>query len=120
MAGVLFLTIVLNAILFSGIFWFLTFISKTLYSNSYTSYKLNFYECGFKNMTKKNISYDINYVMVLLFLLIYDGEFLILIPFAFNITFISMFNILAISFFLVWLLIALFYDYAFNALEWQN
>ena len=120
MAGVLFLTIVLNAILFSFIFWILTFISKTLYSNTYTSYKLNFYECGFKNITKKQISYDINYVMVLLFLLIYDGEFLILIPFSFNITFISIFNIFAISFFLIWLLIALFYDYAFNALEWQN
>lgn len=120
MAGVLFFNLIVNAILFSCIFWILTFISKTLYSNSYTNYKLNFYECGFKNITKKKITYDINYVMVLLFLLIYDGEFLILIPFSFNISYISIYNIGALIFFLLWLLIALFYDYAFGALEWQN
>ncbi|MCA9460332.1 MAG: NADH-quinone oxidoreductase subunit A [Nanoarchaeota archaeon] len=62
----------------------LTFIGKVVYTNKYFNYKLNFYECGFKNLTRKKISYEINYIMLVLFLLIYDGEFLILIPFAFN------------------------------------
>ena len=120
MAGVLFINIICNAILFSFIFWILTFLAKSLYTNNYSNYKLNFYECGFKNLTKKQITYDLNYVMLLLFLLIYDGEFLILIPFAFNISFISLYTILSFTFFMFWLIIALFYDYSFGALDWQN
>lgn len=120
MAGVLFLNIIINAILFSFIFWILTFLSKTFYSNKYFNYKYNFYECGFKNLTKKKISYDINYILLVLFLLIYDGEFLILIPFAFNITYLSVEIIIAVVFFIIWLIVALIFDYAYGALDWQN
>lgn len=120
MAGVLFLNIIINAILFSFLFWILTFLSKMFYSNKYFNYKFNFYECGFKSLHKKKITYDINYVLVLLFLLIYDGEFLVLIPFAFNSLCISFLIILSFIFFLVWLIIALIFDYAYSALDWQN
>lgn len=120
MAGVLFLNIILCASLFSCLFWLLTFIAKVSYSNKYFNYKVNFYECGFKNLTKKKITYDINYILLLLFLLIYDGEFLILIPFSFNSLYISINVIFALTFFLVWLLIALIFDYAYGALDWQN
>lgn len=120
MTGVLFINIIINACLFSCIFWILTFVSKTLYTNKYFNYKYNFYECGFKNLTKKKISYDINYILLVLFLLIYDGEFLILIPFSFNITFISIETLFIVIFFIFWLFIALMFDYAYSALDWQN
>lgn len=120
MAGVLFINIIINAFFFSFIFWILTFLAKKFYSNNYFNYKLNFYECGFKNLTKKKISYDLNYILLVLFLLIYDGEFLILIPFAFNSLYFSLNLVITLSFFLIWLLIALIYDYAFSALDWQN
>ena len=120
MTGVLFLHIIINSILFSFIFWTLTFLSKIFYSNKYFNYKYNFYECGFKNLTKKKISYDINYILLVLFLLIYDGEFLILIPFSFNITCTSLEVIIAVIFFIIWLIIALIFDYAYGALDWQN
>lgn len=120
MAGVLYLNIIVSAIIFSFIFWGLTFLAKYTYSNKYFNYKVNFYECGFKNLTKKKITYDINYILLLLFLLIYDGEFLLLIPFSFNSFFISFTVICCLSFFLIWLLIALIFDYAYGALDWQN
>lgn len=119
MAGIIFTQLIISAILFSFIFWILTFIGKSLYTTKYFNYKLNFYECGFKNLTKKKITYEINYIMLILFLLIYDGEFLILIPFAFNITIVSLEIFICVYFFLAWLLIALIFDYAYNALEWQ-
>ncbi len=84
MAGVIFIQLIGKAVAFSFVFWGLTFAGKILYTNKYFNYKLNFYECGFKNLTKKKISYEINYIMLVLFLLIYDGEFLILVPYAFN------------------------------------
>lgn len=119
MVGVVFLNIILNAFFFSFIFWLLTFISKFLYSNKYFNYKLNFYECGFKNITKKKISYEINFSLLLLFLLLYDGEFLVLIPLALNTSLITFSIGIAVFFFLAWLIIALLVDYSFNALDWQ-
>jgi len=83
-AGSFFIYILLSAFIFSFIFWVLTFLSKIFYTNKYFHYKLNFYECGFRNLTKKKISYELNYIMLILFLIIYDGEFLVLIPYAFN------------------------------------
>lgn len=117
--GVIFVQLVLNAIVFSFIFWILTFLAKSLFSSKYYDYKLNFYECGFKNLTKKNISYEINYVMIVLFLLIYDGEFLILVPFVLNITKISVEVVICILVFVAWIIAALLFDYCFGALEWQ-
>ena len=119
MAGVLFLHLIISAFFFSFIFWILTFVSKALYTNKYYTYKLNFYECGFKNLTKQKISYELNYIMLILFLLIYDGEFLILIPYGFNNIFLSIEVVACITFFFVWLIIALFIDYVFSALDWQ-
>ena len=119
MAGVLFVQLILNAIIFSFIFWILTFSAKALFSNKYYDYKLNFYECGFKNLTKKKVAYEINYTLLVLFLLLYDGEFLVLIPFALNTT-CGLFTVYCCAFlFLAWLLIALLFDYSLNALEWQ-
>ncbi len=119
MVGVIFIQLILNAIVFSFIFWILTFLAKSLFSNRYYDYKLNFYECGFKNLTKKSIAYEVNYVMLMLFLLIYDGEFLILVPYALNLKSISLGAFICIFIFLLWLIAALLFDYCFGALEWQ-
>lgn len=120
MTGVIFLSIIINASIFSLIFWALTFLAKTLYTNKYSYYKFNFYECGFKSLSKKKIKYEVNFLLLLLFLLVYDGEFLILIPFAFNTWGLNFYYICALIFFIIWLLIALFFDFMFGALEWQN
>ena len=119
MAGNLVFILVLNAIIFSFIFWILTFVSKYYYSNKYYNTKLNFYECGFKNYSYKNINYEINYSMLVLFLLLYDGEFLILIPFGLNNLALSFEIFFTFFFFYVWLIITILFDYSFNALDWQ-
>lgn len=119
MTGVIFATIVYNAVIFSFIFWILTFLAKYLYTNNYSYYKYNFYECGFKSLTKNNIKYNINFLLLLLFLLLYDGEFLILIPFSFNAWALSLSYTIALVFFIIWLFIALLFDYIYGALDWQ-
>lgn len=119
MVGIVFIQLIINALFFSFIFWILTFVSKIFYSNRYYSYKLNFYECGFKNITKVKTTYEVNFILVLLFLLIYDGEFLILIPLTLYINFLSFEIIVSAIFFIVWFIITLVFDYAYHALEWQ-
>ena len=119
MVGVFFLQIVLNSVIFSFIFWILTYLAKYTYSNKFYNYKLNFYECGFKNITKVKTTYEVNFILVLLFLLIYDGEFLILIPLTLYINFLSFEIIVSAMFFIIWFIITLVFDYAYHALEWQ-
>ncbi len=118
MVGILVFNIIINAILFSFIFWILTFVSKYLYSNKYYNTKNNFYECGFKNINKKP-AYEINFILLLLFILIYDGEFLLIIPFSLNANVYTPEVFLCFFFFFLLFIISLLFDYSYSALEWQ-
>lgn len=111
--------VIVNAIFFSFIFWILTFLLKYYYSNKNFTYKLNFYECGFKSLTNLKVQYNINFILIILFILIYDGEFLVLIPLALNISLLSFPALFVLIFFIVMLIATLVYDLIFNSLEWQ-
>ena len=119
MAGSIVFFLIVNAIIFSQIFWIITFISKFYYSNKYYNSKLNFYECGFKSLTQFQVNYGINFIILILFILIYDGEFLIIIPFSLNILISQFTSYVVLFFFILWLYITLLLDYVFNALDWQ-
>ncbi len=119
MIGSFLVKLIVYASLFSIIFWLLTFVGKWFYSNIYYNYKLNFYECGFKSLTKVKINYNINYILLLLFFLIYDGEFLILLPFSLNFSLLYFQTFWCLWFFIFWLLLTLLIDYIYQALDWQ-
>lgn len=119
MVGIFLFQLLINAFFFTFLFWILTFVAKFTYSNKFFNYKLNFYECGFKNMTSKTPAYELNFFLAILILLIYDGEFLILVPLSLNSSVISTEVILCAAFFLIWLLATLIYDLVYKALEWQ-
>lgn len=118
-AGILVFTTILNAIIFSFIFWILTFISKYYYSNKYYNTKLNYYECGFKSLTQYQINYSLNFLLLVLFLLLYDGEFLIIIPFSLNVLVSQSIGFVVLFYFLIWLYLTLLLDYIYSALDWQ-
>lgn len=111
--------VICNAIIFSFTFWLLTFLFKFYYSNKNYNYKLNFYECGFKSLNNLKIQYNINFTLIILFLLIYDGEFLILVPVALNISILNFTSLFLLIIFILLLIFTLLFDYIFNSLEWQ-
>lgn len=117
-SGVILYTLV-NAVFFSLIFWIITFLLKYYYSNKNFNYKLNFYECGFKSLNNIKIQYNINFILIILFLLIYDGEFLILIPLSLNIGLINFVSLFLLCLFILLLIATLLYDLMYNSLEWQ-
>jgi hypothetical protein len=53
----------------------------------------------------------------MLFLLIYDGEFLILIPVALNINILNFSSIMVLIFFIFLLIFTLIFDLIYNSLE---
>lgn len=117
-SSIIFYTVV-NVILFSLIFWIITFILKYYYSNKNFNYKLNFYECGFKSLNNIKIQYNINFILIVLFLLIYDGEFLVLIPLSLNISLLNFISVILLFLFMILLIVTLLYDLIYNSLEWQ-
>lgn len=119
MIGGIVFYVIINATIFSFIFWILTFGLKYFYSNKNFNNKLSFYECGFKSLTNIKIQYNVNFILLLLFLLIYDGEFLILIPFALNIAIMNFIPLFVLIIFITLLLITLLLDLVYNTLEWQ-
>lgn len=119
MAGVLFITVITNCVGFSFIFWTLTYLGKYFFSYKFYDYKLDFYECGFKNITTFSPQYNINFILLVLFLIIYDGEFLILIPYALNAPTVSPELFAALIIFFLWLCVAVFCDYSYHALDWN-
>lgn len=108
-----------NIIIFSLIFWLLTWGCEYLYKKKNHSTKYQVYECGFKSFDVLNLQININFILLCIFLMLYDIEFVFLIPVIFNIYNMYWFQYLILVMFSIVILISLVYDWQMNALSWQ-
>ena len=118
MGGTLVGLIVLNCFIFSFIFWLLTFFSKIFYVSKYKNYKLDFYECGFQRTSFLKVNYSIQYILLSTFLILYDGELLLLYPVFMDLVYTSNYIITVIFFFIFLLVLAVLVDYLYSTLDW--
>lgn len=109
--------LIINLFLFSCIFWLLTFLGEYFYGKKEQISKKQFYECGFKTLSDTNIVFNLNFSMVCVFLILYDIEFTLLYPFIFNTFNFSFYNFIIILIFIGLIILSLFYDIQFNALN---
>ncbi len=107
-----------NVLIFSLIFWLLTFLSEAFYSKKNQFSKKQFYECGFKSITDLNLQINLNFSLIAIFLILYDVEFTFLFPFLFNFSFLSSTAIIFFFFFILLLLLCLIFDLQLNSLSW--
>ena len=115
----LFLALLVNSLLFSFIFWALTAASKFFYYDKYSNYKLDFYECGFKSLSAIRINIPVQFVLVSVFLIVYDSEFLLMYPAVFNLSNLLSLQFLILVVFIAFLYFALLVDYVYSALDWS-
>lgn len=108
-----------NILIFSIIFWILLIICSYFYKIKNHKSKKQFCECGFKSLSDINIQININFIMVAVFLVLYDIEFVLLFPILFNIIHISIYNYMFFSIFIILIIASLFYDLQSNSLNWQ-
>lgn len=108
-----------NIIIFSLIFWFLTWACEYFYKKRTHISKKQVYECGFKSFDNLNIQINLNFILLCIFLVLYDIEFVFLIPIIFNIQSIFLFQYIIVLFFIILILISLIYDWQMHALSWQ-
>jgi len=119
LGDVVILFLIQNILIFTLIFWLLTWIGEFFFTKKNHSTKKNFYECGFKSVSDINIQINFNFSMICVFLILYDIEFTLLIPVFFNLFYISYFNFLLILLFISLIILSLIYDWQLNALNWQ-
>ena len=108
-----------HVLLFSFIFWFLTWASEYYYNKKNDSAKKQTYECGFKSLDSLNFQINLNFVLLCVFLLLYDVEFTFLLPIVFNVYHTILFNFWLFVAFVVLMFICLFYDWQAHSLTWQ-
>jgi NADH:ubiquinone oxidoreductase subunit 3 (subunit A) len=97
-------------LLFYFIFWGLTWAGEYFYKKKNHDAKRQFYECGFKVSTDTDIQFNLSFTLLCVFLVLYDLEFTILIPFLFNSAFITSTSIFVFFFFMLLIFLSLIYD----------
>jgi len=108
-----------NVLVFSLIFWALLLLSSYFYKIKNQSSKRHFCECGFKSLSDLNIQININFIMLCVFLILYDIEFTLLFPILFNIWNINIIQYIYFLLFITLIIASLFYDWQTNSLSWQ-
>lgn len=108
-----------NVLVFSLIFWGLLLLSSYFYKIKNQNSKRHFCECGFKSLSDLNIQININFIMLCVFLILYDIEFTLLFPILFNIWNINIIQYVYFLIFISLIVASLFYDWQTNSLSWQ-
>jgi len=119
LGDIVILFLIQNIMIFSLIFWLLTWAGEYFYKRKNHASKKNFYECGFKSTTDINIQINLNFSILCVFLILYDIEFTFLIPVFFNFFYLSLLQYIVLNIFIIIILVSLVYDWQMNALNWQ-
>ncbi len=108
-----------NCFLISFIFWLLTFIGY-LFRDSYENYTAgSFYECGFRSLQNNTISFNLNTISIALFLVIYEIEFLLIVPHSFSLFFYNDINNTWFIVFILFIFVTLLFDLMLDVIKWE-
>lgn len=108
-----------NVVIFSLIFWFLTWAGGFFFKKKNHTTKRNFYECGFSSLTDIHIQINLNFALLCIFLILYDIEFTFLFPILFNLHNVTLLQFFFFFLFVLAIGLSLLYDWQVNALSWQ-
>lgn len=108
-----------NVLIFCWLFWILTFCGEYFYTINVQFFKNHLYECGFKILNDIDIQIHFNFILLASFLVLYDVEFMLLIPIVFNTQYIGYIQFFVLISFFFFFLFSLIYDWHAKALNWQ-
>ena len=84
-----------------------------------TSEKLSPYECGFEAFEDSRMKFDVRYYLVAILFIIFDLEIAFFIPWAVAFDTLGMTGFIAMSIFVVLLIVGFFVEWRRGALEWE-
>ena len=119
----IFFTFITIFFLINTIFLLLKFIfykNILFIQNISKNNKNNFYECGVKPISQKIINFNINYLLLSIFFILYDSELLLIIPIVYNFNFMTLSDFSLLYLYIILIIVSLFIDFEKNSLIWQN
>ncbi len=81
--------------------------------------KLSPYECGFEAFEDARLKFDVRYYLVAILFIIFDLEIAFLFPWAVALDGLGLTALLAMSFFLLLLVVGFIYEWRKGALQWE-
>jgi len=81
--------------------------------------KLSPYECGFEAFDDSRMKFDVRYYLVAILFIIFDLEIAFFIPWALVLDKLGVFGLIAMTIFVVELVIGFFFIWKKGALEWE-
>ncbi len=102
-----------------GIGVVLMIVGAVLGPHKGSSEKLSPYECGFEAFEDARMKFDVRYYRVAILFIIFDLEIAFLFPWAVVLDRIGMFGLVAMTIFLLVLVIGFVYEWKKGALEWE-
>lgn len=107
-----------NILLLMCIFWFLSFIGDKYFKNKFYKSSREVYECGFLSTHKLKVAFNLSFFLIACLLILYDIEFLFLVPFFFNSLNFTLYSVCVYWFFYIFILVSFVIDWESVSLSW--
>lgn len=118
MGNILFFYIIINCLFVSTLLWFITFLGSYLYNSKHDLNRDVQFECGFFSTSKLTPEFNFNFVVSAMFLILYDIEFALFVPYVFNINYVHNVIYLTLLLFFFIVVLTLIFDIKSNILKW--
>lgn len=107
-----------NIFLLMCIFWLLSFIGDKYFKNKFYKASKEVYECGFLSTHKLKVMFNLSFFLIACLLILYDVEFLFLIPFYFNFSNLTLTSLIIYWIFYIFILVSFIIDWESVSLAW--
>lgn len=118
MGGVLTVFLFNSIIIVIILLWLITFLGFNFRKNFVNKEKYDVYECGFKTINNFNLELNYSTIIISMFLVLYEFEMFLLVPFFFNVDLWNYNNVIIIAIYLFSINMTLILDLKFNTLKW--
>jgi len=94
-------------------------LSRIINKGEINKAKISAYECGFENFSDARMKFDIRYYLIAILFIIFDLEIAFLFPWAVALNDLGTSGLIAMSIFLLILIIGFIYEWKKGALDWD-
>lgn len=101
------------------LFWAITLLELFFNKNFNNFTKTTVYECGFLTINKNTLPITLNVITLLFFVIIYEIEFILLVPFLLSVNLANTTLLICVATLLFVIILTLYWDFFLNKLNWN-
>ena len=112
------LLLLANFSIVTVLFWLLTLVELKLNKSTDNDIKNDVYECGFNTINKTTFPVTLNTIVMLMFVIVYEAELVVLIPFLLNLAVSIGWATYQLSFLFLVIIVTLYLDVWLKRIYW--